>query len=241
MGEKKVDILAIGVHPDDVELGCGATLIKHIDMGYSAAIVDLTRGELGTRGNPELRLQESEAARAYAGVKYRENLELRDGFFENNEDAKLKIIRAIRKYRPEILFANAVRDRHPDHGNAAKLVYEASFLAGLSKIETIVDGQAQQKWRPKKLLNYIQDFNLEPDVVVDISDYMERKIEMVLCFESQFYSPDSSEEETPISSSDFLEFLRARARSHGRHIGASFGEGFTCESYIGIDNIFSLK
>ena len=241
MSDKKVDILAIGVHPDDVELGCGATLIKHIDMGYSVAVVDLTQGELGTRGNPELRFQEAEAAKEYAGIKYRENLGLKDGFFENNEASKMKIIEAIRKYQPEILFANAVRDRHPDHGNAAKLVYEASFLAGLSKIQTTVDGEVQEKWRPRKLLNYIQDFNLEPDVVVDITDYMERKIEMVLCFKTQFYSPDSTEDETPISSSDFLEFLRARARSHGRHIGASFGEGFTCESYIGIDNIFSIK
>ena len=241
MSDKKVDILAIGVHPDDVELGCGATLIKHIDMGYSVAVVDLTQGELGTRGNPELRFQEAEAAKEYAGIKYRENLGLKDGFFENNEASKMKIIEAIRKYQPEILFANAVRDRHPDHGNAAKLVYEASFLAGLSKIQTTVDGEVQEKWRPRKLLNYIQDFNLEPDVVVDITDYMERKIEMVLCFKTQFYSPDSTEDEAPISSSDFLEFLRARARSHGRHIGASFGEGFTCESYIGIDNIFSIK
>ena len=241
MEEYKVDILAIGVHPDDVELGCGATLIKHIDMGYSAAIVDLTKGELGTRGTPELRIEESEAAKQYAGIKYRENLGLKDGFFQSDEETKLKIVQAIRKYRPEILLANAVSDRHPDHGNASKLVYEASFLSGLSKIETLSEGKSQEKWRPRKLLNYIQDFNLEPDVVVDVTDYMERKIEMVLCFKSQFYSPDSSEEETPISSSDFLEFLWARARSHGRHIGASFGEGFTCASYIGVDNIFSIK
>ncbi|MBT8229084.1 MAG: bacillithiol biosynthesis deacetylase BshB1 [Bacteroidia bacterium] len=236
----KLDILAIGVHPDDVELGCGATILKHVDLGYKVGILDLTQGELGTRGTAELRLQEAEAARAFAGVLIRDNLSMPDGFIGSDRTSKLSIAKKIRQYQPEIVLANAVRDRHPDHGNAAKLIYEACFLAGLLKIETSLDGVKQDKWRPRKLLNYIQDFNLTPNVVIDVSGYMDKKIEYVKCFKSQFFDPESSEDDTPISSMDFMEFLRARGRFHGRHIGAEYGEGFTCESYIGVKSLMDI-
>ncbi len=240
MSEYKVDILAIGAHPDDVELGCGATILKHIDMGYKIAIVDLTKGELGTRGSAKLRLEEAERARIFANVSWRENLGLEDGFFQNDQQSRLDLARMIRKYKPELLLANAVRDRHPDHGKASKLIYDASFIAGLIKVETSLEGIQQDKWRPRKLLNYIQDFNLDPDVVIDVSGYMEKKIEFVKCYKSQFFDPHSNEEETAISSEQFIDFLRARCRSHGRHIGAEYGEGFTCESYIGVSNIMDV-
>ncbi len=236
----KLDILAIGVHPDDVELGCGATILKQIALGYKVGILDLTQGELGTRGNAKLRLEEAENARAYAGALVRENIGLADGFFSNDRDSKIKIIQIIRKYQPEIILANAVKDRHPDHGNAAKLIYEACFLSGLLKIETQWDNKVQEKWRPRKLFNYIQDFDLVPHVVVDVSDYIEQKIEMVLHFRSQFYTSDKNEPETPISSKDFIDNLRGRARAHGRRIGVKYGEGFTCENFIGTDDIMKI-
>lgn len=237
MVKTKLDILAIGVHPDDVELGCGATILKHVDMGLSVGILDLTKGELGTRGNPQLRMEEAESARQFSGVKIRENIGLRDGFFQNDESSKLKIARVIRKYQPDIILANAIRDRHPDHGRAAQLIYDANFISGLEKVETSLDGVPQSKWRARKLLHYIQDFNLEPDIVIDVSKYMDKKIELVKCFKSQFYNPNSSEADTPISSAAFLDFLRSRARTHGRHIGAEYGEGFTCASYVGVSDL----
>ena len=240
MSQIKLDVLAIGVHPDDVELGCGGTILKHVDLGKSIGILDLTQGELGTRGNATLRLEEAEHARSFAGVTVRENIGLADGFFENNKAAKLEIIRIIRKYQPDIVLANAIKDRHPDHGNAAKLIYESCFLSGLKKITTIQDGEEQTQWRPRKLLNYIQDFSLTPDIVVDISGYMEKKIEYVMCFKSQFFNPQSHEDNTPISSSEFLELLRSRATAYGRQIGVESGEGFTCESYVGVDNLMDL-
>jgi bacillithiol biosynthesis deacetylase BshB1 len=237
MYKEKVDILAIGVHPDDVELGCGGTILKHIDLGYSVGILDLTMGELGTRGSAELRMIESEKARQFCGAKFRHNLQLADGFFENDRSSKLRIIEVIRACQPDIILANAKRDRHPDHGNASKLIYEASFLSGLEKIETTLSEEKQKKWRPRKLLNYIQDYHTDPHLVIDISAYMDKKIALVKCFDSQFYDPNSLEDETPISTQSFFDFLKGRALSHGRRIDAEYGEGFTCDTYIGVDEL----
>jgi bacillithiol biosynthesis deacetylase BshB1 len=240
MVDIKLDILAIGVHPDDVELSCGATLLKHVDIGYKAGILDLTKGELGTRGTAELRLREAEAARAYAGIEIRDNLGLRDGFFVNDDESKMAIIRKIRQYRPDIVLANAIRDRHPDHGRAALLTSESCFLAGLSKIKTSYQGKDQQHWRPKKVYHYIQDNYIEPDIVIDISGYLDRKFEMIACFKSQFYDPNSREEETPISSKQFMDHLKGRAVDFGRRISVEYGEGFTSESYIGVSDLYKL-
>ncbi|MBT8231758.1 MAG: bacillithiol biosynthesis deacetylase BshB1 [Saprospiraceae bacterium] len=240
MVKNKLDILAIGVHPDDVELGCGATLLKHLDLGYKIGILDLTKGELGTNGSAELRLQEANAAKEFAGIQVRDNLGFADGFFINDKAHKIEIIKVIRKYQPDIILSNAIMDRHPDHGNASKMISEACFLSGLIKIETQIDGERQDKWRPKKVYNYIQDYQLEPDFVVDISDHFERKIEMVLCFKSQFYNPKDIGEQTPISSKSFLEHLRGRAAGFGRRINVKYAEGFTSSSYIGIDDITKI-
>ncbi len=236
----KLDILAIGVHPDDVELGCGATIIKHITQGYKVGILDLTQGELGTRGTAEIRMKEAESARALAGVLVRENIGLEDGFFTNDKASKLAIIKAIRKYQPDIVLANAVSDRHPDHGKAADLVRESCFLSGLGKIETVYNDTVQDKWRPKQMYHYIQDYHIEPDLVVDVSDFLDKKFDMIMCFESQFYNPDSKEDETPISGKQFLEHLRGRAIDHGRRIGVKYGEGFTSDTYVGVNNLFDL-
>lgn len=236
----KVDILAIGVHPDDVELGCGGTLLKHVEKGYKVGILDLTKGELGTRGSAELRMKEAEKARAYCGAAFRVNLGFKDGFVTNDEVSKIKIIEVIRACKPEIVLANAISDRHPDHGNAAKLTSEAIFLSGLIKITTKYNGKEQPRWRPRKLLHYIQDYNMRPDIVVDISGYHNSKIELIQCFSSQFFDPESKEENTPISSSDFFEFLRGRAIACGRQIGVEYGEGYTSQPYIGIDDVMKL-
>lgn len=240
MVEQKLDILAIGVHPDDIELGCGATLLKQMHLGYKVGMVDLTQGELGTRGTAEIRLQEAEAARAYAKIPVRENLGMRDGFFEINPENKIKIIQVIRQYQPDIILANAVKDRHPDHGNASKLTYEAAFLSGLVKIETELNGVKQTPWRPRKLFNYIQDFDIEPDIVVDVSDFMDAKVEFVKQYKSQFFDPNSEEPSTPISSEAFIQNLYGRARVHGRRIGVTYGEGFTCSTLIGVEDIMGV-
>jgi len=240
MVDIKLDILAIGVHPDDVELSCGATLLKHVDMGYKVGILDLTQGELGTRGTAELRLQEAEAARAYGGIEIRDNLGLRDGFFVNDDESKMAIIQKIRQYRPDIVLANAVRDRHPDHGRAALVTKESCFLSGLSKIKSTIKGIEQNHWRPRKVYHYIQDNYIEPDMVIDISGYLERKFEMIACFKSQFYDPNSNEEETPISSKQFMNHLRGRAIDYGRQISVDYGEGFTSDSYIGVSDLYKL-
>jgi len=240
MIENKLDILALGVHPDDVELGCGATILKHIALGYKVGICDLTQGELGSRGSGPLRLEEAEAARVYAGVEVRDNLGMRDGFFTNDEANKLKVIEIIRKYRPDIILANAVNDRHPDHGRASQLTYDACFLSGLSKIKTSIDGKPQEKWRPRKLLNYIQDYHIDPDIVIDVTGYIDRKIEFVLQYKSQFFDPNSKEDNTPISSPAFLASLKERASAHGRRIGVDYGEGFTCASYLGVGDVMKV-
>jgi bacillithiol biosynthesis deacetylase BshB1 len=240
--ENKVDILAVGVHPDDIELGCSATLLKHIELGYSVGLLDLTQGELGTRGNAVLRLEEAEAARELMGAKFRWNASLADGFFQNNEESIKTLIKYIRAAKPKIILCNAPHDRHPDHGRASKLTREACFYAGLKKIESFnEDGSLQDPWRPDVIYYYIQDFNLEPDFVVDVDNYFEKKIDLVMCFKTQFFNPDSKEKETPISSKAFIDFLKGRAAVHGRHIGCTHGEGFIKDRYLGVDDLFSLK
>jgi len=238
----KLDILAIGVHPDDVELSCIGTLMKHIELGYKTGILDLTQGQLGTRGTPELRLQEAQRSAEISGIHIRENLGMEDGFFMNDFAHQKPIIEMIRKYRPEIVFANAVSDRHPDHGKAAKLISDACFYSGLRKIETQLNGKPQEAWRPKAIYHYIQDYYLHPDLVVDITPYFEKKKEAIMAFSSQFYNPENKNEpETPISSKDFFDFVEARARNYGRIINATYGEGFTVKRAVGVDDLMKLK
>lgn len=237
----RVDILAIGVHPDDVELGCAGTILKHIELGYTVAIVDLTMGELGTRGSGPLRLEEAEEARKILGVMARENLGMADGFFEHSKENILKISAAVRKYQPKIVLANAVSDRHPDHGRASKLISDACFYSGLKRIEQKDEqGNALLAWRPDVVYHYIQDRNIKADFVVDISNYMDKKLESILAYRSQFFNPDSTEPATPISGSDFLEFNRAKNRAYGRDIRADYAEGFTIDRDIGVKNLFDL-
>ena len=232
----KVDILAIGAHPDDVELGCGGTLAKLILEGKKAAIVDLTQGELGTRGTNITRAQEAASASEILGISARENLKMKDGFILNSEEYQIQIVKMIRKYQPEIVLANAVDDRHPDHAKAAKLVSDACFLSGLVKIETELDGENQKQWRPKQVFHYIQWKHITPDFVIDISDFMEKKIEACLAYKTQFYDPDSKEPMTPIATKDFLESLTYRAQDLGRLSGVEFAEGFTTEMLLAFKN-----
>ncbi len=237
----KLDILAIGAHPDDVELGCGATIAKEIANGKKVGILDLTRGELGTRGSAEIRDQEAANAAKILGVSVRENIALADGFFVNDKESQLKIIEVIRKYQPEMVLCNAIDDRHIDHGKGSKLASDACFLSGLVKIETFVDGVTQEKWRPKFVYHYIQWKNIEPDVVVDISGFIEKKCEAVFAYISQFHDPNNKEGDTPISSETFKESINYRARDLGRLIGVDYGEGFTVERYPAVDSLFDLK
>ena len=232
----KVDILAIGAHPDDVELGCGGTLAKLILEGKKAAIVDLTQGELGTRGTNITRAQEAASASEILGISARENLKMKDGFILNSEEYQIQIVKMIRKYQPEIVLANAVDDRHPDHAKAAKLVSDACFLSGLVKIETEFDGENQKQWRPKQVFHYIQWKHITPDFVIDISDFMEKKIEACLAYKTQFYDPNSNEPMTPIATKDFLESLTYRAQDLGRLSGVEFAEGFTTEKLLAFKN-----
>ena len=232
----KVDILAIGAHPDDVELGCGGTLAKLINDGKTVAIVDLTQGELGTRGTNLTRAEEAANASKILGISARENLKLKDGFLNNTEEYQMEVVKMIRKYQPEIVLANAIDDRHPDHAKAAKLVSDACFLAGLIKIDTNLNGETQKPWRPKQIFNYIQWKNVTPDFVIDISDFMEKKIEACLAYKTQFYDPNSKEPMTPIATKDFLESLTYRAQDLGRLSGVSFAEGFTTEKLIAFKN-----
>lgn len=237
-----VDILAIGVHPDDVELACSGTLLHHVALGHRVALLDLTAGELGTRGSAPLRLQEAADAAKMLGAVARENLHLADGFFRDDEQAMRALIAQIRYFQPQIVLANAVADRHPDHGRAAKFIADACFYAGLTKIETLCPKtQAPQPaHRPKTLYHYIQDYNIAPDFVVDISPYMERKLELILCFRSQFFDPHSSEPQTPISGADFLDFVRAKARTYARPAGFQYAEGYTTSRTIGVRQLFDL-
>ncbi|WP_066755789.1 bacillithiol biosynthesis deacetylase BshB1 [Crocinitomix algicola] len=237
----KVDILAIGAHPDDVELSASGTLIHHIAMGKKVALLDLTEGELGSRGTVETRYQEAKDAGSIMGISNRVNLNLGDGFFDLSKENKLKIIQQIRFFRPEVVFVNAYTDRHPDHGKAATLAKEACFLSGLLKIETEYKGLKQEKWRPKAVYGYIQDRYLKPDFVVDITPYVEQKMESILAYRTQFYDPESSEPNTPISGKDFIDFLKGRWAQFGREIGVPFAEGFTTDRTIGINNVLDLK
>lgn len=237
----KLDILAIGAHPDDVELSCAATLAKEISQGKKVGILDLTRGELGTRGTAEIRDKEAKEAAEILGVKVRHNLEFSDGFFVNNVAHQLEIIKIIRKYRPDIVLANAIDDRHIDHGKGAKLVADSCFLSGLRKIETIHEQKTQEAWRPKNVYHYIQWKNLTPDVVVDVTGYMDKKLEAVKAYKSQFFNENSEEPETPISSSNFTDSITYRARDLGRLINTEYGEGFTVNRYVAVDSLFDLK
>lgn len=232
----KIDILAFGAHPDDVELGCGGTLAKLISEGKKAAIVDLTQGELGTRGTNETRREESENSSKVLGISARENLKMKDGFLHNFEEYQMQIIKTIRKYQPEIVFANATEDRHPDHAKAAKLVSDACFLSGLRKIETFEQGKNQEVWRPKHIFHYIQWKNIEPDFVIDISDFLDQKIKACLCYKTQFYNPESKEPITPIATKSFLDSITYRAQDLGMLSGVTYAEGFTTEKMIALKN-----
>ncbi|MBT8256704.1 MAG: bacillithiol biosynthesis deacetylase BshB1 [Bacteroidia bacterium] len=236
----KLDILAVGAHPDDVEMSCGATLAKEIDAGKKVGILDLTQGELGTRGNAELRLEEAKAAAEILGVSIRENLGLADAFFENNQESQLAVIKVLRTYRPEIVFCNAVVDRHIDHGKGSKLVSDACFISGLRKVKTFVEGEEQEAWRPKRVYHYIQWEEIEPDFVVDVTGYMEKKMEAIYAYKSQFYDPKNNEPDTPISSKNTLDSLTYRNRNFGRLIGTEAGEGFTVERYAAVQSVFDL-
>ena len=232
----KVDILAIGAHPDDVELGCGGTLAKLISEGKTVAVIDLTQGELGTRGTNVTRAEEAAESTRIMGYVSRENLKMKDGFLVNSEDNQMQIVKMIRKYQPEMVFANAIDDRHPDHAKASKLVSDACFLSGLVKIETTLNNESQKAWRPKHIFNYIQWKNITPAFVIDVSDFMEKKIEACLAYKTQFYDPNSTEPMTPIASKDFLESLTYRAQDLGRLSGVNFAEGFTTEKLIALKN-----
>lgn len=236
----KLDILAFGAHPDDVELGCGATVAKEVANGKKVGIVDLTRGELGTRGSADLRDIEAANAAKVLGVAVRENLAFADGFFKNDKAHQMEIIKMIRKYQPEIVLCNAIDDRHIDHGKGSQLVSDACFLSGLIKIETELDGKPQEKWRPKLVYHYIQWKNIEPDFVVDISSYIDIKHASVMAYSSQFYDPNSNEVETPITSKNFIDSINYRARDLGRLIGVKYAEGFTVERYVAVDSISDL-
>lgn len=236
----KLDILAFGAHPDDVELGCGGTIAKEISLGKKVGIIDLTRGELGTRGSKEIRDTEAANAAKILGVHVRENLNMRDGFFVNDEKHQLEIIKILRKYQPEIVLCNAVDDRHIDHPKGSSLVSDACFLSGLRKIETELDGKSQTAWRPKLVYHYIQWKNIKPDFVVDISEFNEKRVEAILAYSSQFYDPNSSEPETLIATKNFLESLSYRQQDFGRLIGTDFAEGFTAERPLAVNSLGNL-
>ncbi len=236
----KVDILTFGAHPDDVEISCSGTIMKAIDEGKTVAIVDLTEGELGSRGTAQTRYTEAEEASKMMKISERVNLKMKDGWFTINEENLRLVIEQIRHFRPEIVLCNAVSDRHPDHGRGGDLVTQACFLSGLLKIETEKDGEKQEKYRPRIVLRYIQDYYVEPDFVVDISEYVERKIEVIKSYKTQFYNPNSKEEETPISKEDFFDFLKGRMKEFGRPIGAEYAEGFSKTRLTGIKSLFDL-
>ncbi len=231
----KLDILVLAAHPDDAELACSGTIMAHIAMGKKVGVVDLTRGELGTRGTPEIRAEEAAAGAKIMGLAVRENLGLPDGFFQNDEKSLLAIIKAIRTYQPEIVLANAVYDRHPDHTMGGAVATRACFLAGLRKIET-----GQEAWRPKNVYHYIQDRLLQPDFVMDITPYWERKLESIKAYKTQFFDPKSNEPVTYISTPEFIRYVEARAIEFGHAIGVKYGEGFTREKQLGVTNLFDL-
>ena len=236
-----IDILAFGAHPDDVEISCGGTLLRYAGEGKQVAIVDLTQGELGTRGSAAIRMEECKAASQKLGLVDRVNLGMADGFFEENEEHLMLIIQEIRHFRPQLILANSITDRHPDHGRAAALVTRAAFLSGLPKINTMRNGIAQEAYRAPMLLHYIQDMHIEPDIALDVSNYAEEKIKLVQCFSSQFFDPNSTEPETPISNAHFFEFMKGRMMQYGRPIGVTYAEGFTINRTLGVNDLFNLR
>lgn len=237
----KLDVLAIGSHPDDVELGCSGTLINEVRKGKKVGIVDLTQGELGTRGTVETRYAEAAAAAGIMGISVRENLKMRDGFFTNDETHQLQLVRILRKYRPEIVIGNILEDRHPDHGRGGWLIYDACFLSGLRQVKTIdEEGREQEKWRPKMLLHYIQDRFYEPDIITDVSEVWEQRMQAIKAYKTQFYDPESTEPTTYLSDPGFIEALTARARLLGKRIGVQYGEGFLSKKSIGIRDLDAL-
>lgn len=236
----KLDILVFGAHPDDVELSCGATIAKEISLGKKVGMVDLTRGELGTRGSAELRDEEAANAAKILGVGIRENLRFRDGFFVNDESHQLEVIKMIRKYRPDVVICNAVDDRHIDHGKGSKLVSDACFLSGLIKIGTQLDGEQQEQWRPKQVYHYIQWKSLTPDFVVDVTGFMEKKVDSLMAYKSQFYDPNSTEPVTPIATKNFKDSILYRAADLGRLINTEYAEGFTVERYLAVNSLGDL-
>lgn len=238
----KLDILVLSAHPDDAELGCAGTILKHIALGKKVGIADLTLGELGTRGTAEIREREATAAANVLGLAVRENLALPDGFFQNTREHQLKIIEVIRKYQPDVVLTNAYHDRHPDHGRASELVETASFLSGLIKIETEADGRRQEAWRPNLVLHFIQDNYIQPDILVDVTDYWDKKIKSIKAFKSQFYNPgDDDEPQTYISSPEFIQIVESRAREFGKSIRVKYAEGFTSRKFLGVDSLFDLR
>ena len=237
----KLDILAFGAHPDDVELGCSGTIAKEISLGKKVGIIDLTRGELGTRGSVAIRNNESDGAATLLGLSVRENLDMRDCFFVNDEAHQLQVIQMIRKYQPEIVICNAIDDRHIDHSKGSTLVSDACFLSGLRKIKTELSGVEQEAWRPKVVYHYIQWNNLTPDFVVDISGFIDIKMESILKYSSQFFNPDTNEPESPITSKNFLDSVKYRAQDLGRMIGCEYAEGFTVERYLAVNSLSDLK
>jgi bacillithiol biosynthesis deacetylase BshB1 len=236
----KLDILAIAAHPDDVELSASGTLMRYVAEGKKVGIIDLTEGELGTRGTVETRYEEAAEASKIMGLSARENLRMPDGFFEDNAENKRLIIEQIRKYQPEIVLANSVTDRHPDHGRAGKLIEDACFLAGLRKIETDLDGIKQLPHRPRLVAHYIRDFYLEPSFVIDVTPFVERKIEVIKAFKTQFYDPNSPEPNTPISGEEFFDFIKGRMLNMGRPAGMKYAEGFTVSRVFGVKDLFEL-
>ncbi len=233
----KLDILAIGAHPDDIELSCGGTILSHIAQGLKVGILDLTRGEMGTRGTAESRKSEADNAAKILGATVRENAGFADCFFQNDKGHQLELIKYIRKYQPDIILTNAIHDRHPDHARAAQLTEDAVFLSGLSKIETRMNGEIQKAFRPRVVYHYIQSLDVTPDLAVDISPFFEKKIEAIKAYKTQFYDPDSKDPETFISSPDFLEFIKSRASHFGVPLGVNYAEGYTCKRLIGVYNM----
>ncbi|PWL39095.1 bacillithiol biosynthesis deacetylase BshB1 [Flagellimonas aquimarina] len=238
----KLDILVFGAHPDDAELGAGGTIAKEVSRGKKVGVIDLTRGELGTRGSADIRDQEATKAAEILGIAVRQNMEFADGFFVNDKEHQLEIIKMIRKYRPEVVLCNAIDDRHIDHPKGSKLVSDACFLSGLVKIDTKMDGddEWQEAWRPKVVYHFIQWKNLEPDFAVDVSGFIDKKTKSILAYSSQFFDPNSDEPETPISSKNFIDSVNYRARDLGRLIGVEHAEGFNVERFVGVDNLDSL-
>ena len=236
----KLDILAFGAHPDDVEISCGGTLLKYASQGKKIGIIDLTQGELSTRGNIELRAKESQKASDFLGLTIRENLKMKDGFFDQNESSIKSIVAKIRQYKPTMVMANSNSDRHPDHGRAGKLVEEACYYAGLEKIKTEISGVEQEAYRPDLVLHYIQDYHIEPDILFDISDFERKKLELIKCFSSQFYNPDSMEPDTPISGEHFFDAIIGRLATYGRSIGVNYAEGFNINRRFGVNDLFNL-